>query len=43
MQKQLLLGFELELYDIEDYPSIYFYLDYLMTYLEGHNKTFLSK
>lgn len=43
MVKQLLLGFELELYHATDYPYILFYLDYFYGAIDNNNRNFITK
>lgn len=43
MIKQLLLGFELELYIECDYPYILFYLDYMCGALDNNNRNYITK
>ena len=43
MIKQLLLGFELELYQPCDYPYVLFYLDYFYGAVDNNNRNFITK
>ena len=43
MIKQLLLGFEMDLYIDCDYPFVLFYLDYLCGALDNNNRSFVSR